>query len=106
MKQLLLIVALLLVGGFAQGGSLTLTDKTDTDYVITVGENEKFGDFAAKELVEILEKSTGVRFKTIAADSPEAEKADKRIILGRSKLARKLLGDKTVDSLQDEEALS
>ena len=105
MKQLLLIVALLLVGGFAQGGSLTLTDKTDTDYVITVGENEKFGDFAAKELVEILEKSTGVRFKTIAADSPEAEKADKRIILGRSKLARKLLGDKTVDSLQDEEAL-
>ncbi len=76
-----------------------------TDYVIVTGANGGYDQFAVGEFQEIMEKSTGVKFKTVAVDSPEAAGSTKRILIGDSPEVRKLLGDAAVSALKNQESL-
>lgn len=86
--------------------SLVITDKTQSQYVIVTGdENRKFDEFAVNELQDIIRQTAGADLKSVLADSPEAGMAERRILVGRSKLVRRILGDKELDCLKDQESL-
>ena len=76
-----------------------------TDYVVVTGTNGGYDQFAVGEFQEIMEKSTGARFVSVKAGSPEAAAAKKRIFIGDSPEVRELLGSKTVADLRNLESL-
>ena len=73
--------------------------------IVYSAEDGKAGKFAAEELRNILEKILGSSLRMIPSNHPEARTVPKRILCGRSAIVRALLGDKTVDSLREEESL-
>ena len=77
----------------------------ETDYVIVVGENGVYDQFAAAEFTGIMRKSTGASFKIVSAGDPEAASPKKRVFIGDSRLTRRLLGEKTVSGLKNQESL-
>ncbi len=76
-----------------------------SDFVIVTGTNGEYDRFAVNEFKAIIAKSTGVTFQSVAADSPEAAAAEKRILIGDSPETRKRLGDARVDGLKKDEIL-
>ena len=85
---------------------LVITEKTGSQYIIVTGdENKGCDEFAVRELRDIIKQTAGADLKAVSADSPEAGTAGKRILVGKSKLTRRILGDKMVDSLKDQESL-
>jgi len=104
MKRIFLTLWLLLTG-FLPLFALNPVAVDSASVIVFAAEEGTNGMFAAKELRDILEKTLGSRLRMIRSDDPEARKCSKRILTGRSKLVRELLGNERVDSLRDEESL-
>ena len=86
-------------------GGATLVEQGRSAYVVVCAANSAPDRFAAKELNEIVKKTTGVEFPVVAADSEQAKTATKRILIGRNALVRHALGGKRLDALRKQEAL-
>ncbi|MEI6425184.1 MAG: DUF4838 domain-containing protein, partial [Lentisphaerota bacterium] len=86
-------------------GNLILASAGEANYKLVVAEtSSQIDNFAATELLEFLNKITGVDFKSVKASSPEAEKDAPRIFLGWSHVAAEILGDKNAfERLEDQE---
>jgi hypothetical protein len=111
MKTILSALMLVLIGAGCVTNRLrsqaqVVVENGRSEYVIAYGtQNGIFDKFAAEEFQKILQRTTAVNLKLVAADSPEAMAAAKRIIIGKSKLATGILGVTLVNSLRDQESL-
>ena len=84
---------------------LTLIEKGQPNYIIVLDSGDKPAKFAAKELNDVIQKTTGAKFERADVNSDQAKKASKRIIIGKNALSEKLLGKKLLDSLKPQESL-
>ena len=84
---------------------LTLIENGKPNYIIVLDSNDKPSKFAAKELNNIIQKTTGAKFEIADINSDQAKKAAKRIIIGKNSLSEKLLGKKLLESLKSQESL-
>jgi len=89
----------------ADAQPLQIIENGLSDYVIVTGTNYPYDAFAVAEFQQILEKSTGCALKSVAPDSPEAEKATNRIFIGHCPQVHKLLGDVRIDALKKNESI-
>jgi hypothetical protein len=87
------------------GRPLTLIDQGKSQCVVVCDSSKPAETFAFRELQEIVKGTTGVELQAVDVASPQAKAAPKRIVLGRNRWTRQLLGDKLLDSLQDQESL-
>ena len=91
---------------FCQAAELTLWDNGKTEYVIVIGDkNGDFDSFAAKELKEHLDKSSGLSFKTLNAASPDLNQYKKRIFVGDSDSVRTILDAEVIKNLKNQQSL-
>lgn len=111
-KQLSLVLSTLFIsiayicdGAEPAARPAQLVENGATDYLIVTGTNGLYDRFAVSEFKEIMEKSAGVKFHSVGADSPEATNAKKRILIGDSPHVRKILGDELVDGLENLESI-
>ena len=95
------LCVLLLLAGMIGVSAADFIKNGKSDYVIVVPDSSDIGNkFALKELQEFLKKESGVDFKVDASAQPPAAK---RIILGISDSALKILGKDPRTGLKDQE---
>lgn len=83
----------------------TIVDNGKSEYVIVQGNNGAWDDFAADELRELIEKSTGLSLPVVSNDVFTAKRdtyKGKALYVGDCSLAREKFGD---EKLENQEAL-
>ena len=106
MKSYFSLVIVFLCLYYCQAAELPLWDNGKTEYIIVAGDkNGDFDRFAAKELKEHLDKSSGLSFKTINAVSPDVNQYKKRIFVGDSDCVRTILDTNEIKNLKNQQSL-
>ncbi len=107
-----LLVGLMVISSFSACQSsrmrarpLTLIEGGESRCVVVYDASNPAEAFAVRELQDIILGSTSVELRAVDVASPEAVQSAARIVLGRHRLTRELLGRERVDALREQESL-
>ncbi len=84
---------------------LTLIEGGTSQCVVVYDQTSAAESFAVKELKEIIQGTTGIELRAVDLASTDADTTAARIVVGRNPLTRRLLGERLMNGLLDQESL-